>query len=172
MSDPERDDDIPGRDDSFDIDIEGFDDLNFRDREPEGDDAPQGEAMDLELERLIQRLDKVVAPKAADGSLAQGQEPISRSASDPRPAGEARPLSPPRPPAAPTRPPAAPPEATAILLTERLPDEEADFTAPDILGPLAAEPATVAQLSPKGLAELIERAVERGVRRALAKRQG
>ncbi|MDR1871743.1 MAG: hypothetical protein LBS60_07475 [Deltaproteobacteria bacterium] len=181
MSDSDRDDDYPGRDDSFDIDIEGFEDLSF----PEPKDATEEfppEALDLELDRAIKRIDEMGTLEPFESPL--GFEPPVDPVVIPKP-----PVSPPISPevSPPVRPapviprvkePLAPPlDGGTILLTERLTEEPDDVYRPPssrVKAPVALAPAldqsptSVAQLSPKDLSSLIEKAVERGVLRALA----
>ncbi|MDR2142517.1 MAG: hypothetical protein LBR11_12185 [Deltaproteobacteria bacterium] len=184
---PERDDDdrLPG-DDTFDIDIEGFEEINFHDQGPMEETLAKSQAMDLELEALIQRLDKVVAdptvivepsespepPESLESLSQRSPAPIPRPPAPPRPPVPQVPQVPPAPQAAPAPPvPEPQAEAEAILLTDRLPSEGPPAPRPPQSVP--AEPAvvSVSQLTAQELAALIERAVERGVRRALASRQ-
>jgi hypothetical protein len=176
MIDPERDDDRPGGDDTFDIEIEGFDNLNFREEEtPEPD--YQSQEMDLELERIIRRLDEVTSPVGTGSLNVPG--PAAQPHDSRLPEDSALlpiPKAPPPIPRAPvSRPPlvARPPEPAesvpqvesgTILLTERLDKEEPGAEPAKSL----AGSGTIAQMTPRELAELIERAVEKGVRRALA----
>jgi hypothetical protein len=208
MSDHERDDDLPGGDETFDIDIEGFDDLNFRETEA---NASKSEALDLELDRLLKRLDKVVAEDPVEDPVEDPaqEDPLEvpRSFDPPVPKSVPRAPAPARPVPGGDRAGALEPdeslaphgspkarlkgqsdhlaEPSTILLTERLSEEDPDFDRPNPspkASPKAATLAatttttattatTVAELSPGELADLIERAVERGVRRALAARR-
>ncbi|MDR1085745.1 MAG: hypothetical protein LBP22_13065 [Deltaproteobacteria bacterium] len=199
MSVPDRDDDRPGGDDTFDIEIEGFDNLNFHEEEqPEA--AYENPEMDLELERIIRRLDEVTAPvpPAPQVLEVEAEEPDPESIPPPpiprppqvpravKPSAQPQKVVPPpteRPGQGLRNQPAARPlQATApeaqesppqtdsgtILLTERLAGEEAPAEAGAILGLSLPGEGTVAQMTPLELAELIEKAVEKGFRRALA----
>ncbi|MDR1576627.1 MAG: hypothetical protein LBT86_00120 [Deltaproteobacteria bacterium] len=252
MSDPERDNRLNG-DETFDIDIEGFDDLNFHEMEREMEEATdssfvQGRAMDLELERLLQRLDKVVAPSTGSSESGEPDLVVDHESAPPprfqnhrpipRPPQVARPVEPmtvptdigqanlsranlsqaspsqasssPANPSQASLSPASrsqasfsqsePPEvqaeqaqspqhkpsppntvrsqtapasveAGAILLTDRLSDGDQELDAPISPVVKTAGAKTVSQLTPQQLSDLIERAVEKGVRQALAARK-
>ncbi|MDR1395680.1 MAG: hypothetical protein LBK52_05885 [Deltaproteobacteria bacterium] len=115
-------------------------------------------------------------PAAADPPVLAAEDPRppvrqAVPASIPRP--PARPAAIPRPPAEPApsgprlRAPADPyGDRETILLTERLAEAPGPEVFPAASGTSGAD--TVAQMTPGQLAELIERAVERGMARALA----
>jgi hypothetical protein len=107
MSDPSRDDDFPGRDDSFDIDIEGFDDINFRESQRDSE-YPPSENADLELEKLLKLVDNVVGEEAnevaTDFYFDEETSPVSRPKGQPKAPAES--------------------ESEAVHLTERLFEDE------------------------------------------------
>jgi hypothetical protein len=177
MSDPNRDDEYPGRDDSFDIDIDGFEDSNFPAPKDANEEFPP-EAFDLEFDQVIKRIDDLGPLDSLGPPL--DFEPPEVPVVIPKPPVKVRESSP---------IPAPPVEGGTILLTERLIEDPPEFLRPTspiratdpikATDPIRAtdhldkpgtspEPATVAQLSPEALSSLIEKAVEKGLLEALA----